>query len=124
MKTVTSIGINFISVAILPTRSPGIDSSITKPVAFILHTTSHAEIVDVLEKLIAMRNSHEHYFTEMTLDINDALHGNIKFHKYDHSYVAIVSNHCSTKFFGELNLLKPVVKQIRNWIQKNATSNQ
>lgn len=124
MKTVTSIGSNFISVAILPVDAPHISSAMIEPVAFILHTTSHSKIADVLENLIAMRNSREHYFTEMTLDINDALYGNIKFHKYDHSYVAIVSNHCSTKFFGELNLLKPVVKQIRNWIQKNATSNQ
>ena len=124
MKTVTSIGINFISVAILPTRSPGIDSSIIEPVAFTLRTTSHAEIVCVLEKLITMRNSNDEYFTEITIDVNDALYGNIKFHKYDHSYVAIVAGHCSTKFFGDLNLLKPAVKQIRKWMERNATTNQ
>lgn len=123
MKTVTSFGNNFISVAILPTNTPDI-SYVVNPVAFSLHTVCHVEIADILEKLIAMRNCRKDYFTEITIEVNDNLYGNIKFHKYDHSYVAIVSNHCSTKFFGELNLLKPVVKQLRTWIQKHATYNQ
>lgn len=124
MKTVTSIGSNFISVAILPTTSSHIASAIADPVAFTLHTVSHSEIADVLERLITMRNSRSDYSTEVTIDVRDPLYGNIKFHKYDHAYVAVVANHCKTKFFGDLNLLKPAVKQIRKWTEQNAALDQ
>lgn len=124
MKTVTSIGNNFIAVAILPVDTPNISNTVVKQIAFILHTTEHVKVVQILDDLIKLRNSHTDYSTEITYDLNDPLYGNIKFHKFKHSHVSIIQNYCNVKFVDEINLLKPMTVQLKKWIAKDETANQ